>query len=99
MRLSLILPGLLLMLLQAAACSEVPELDAAVPAWVDDADYPAVVPLDSALAQAPLVPEQAADIEKDVSARVARLKARAAALNAPIVDGTARTRMESGTDS
>ncbi len=82
-----------------AACSEVPELDAAVPDWVDNADYPDLVPLDRALANAPLPQTQSAEIEEDVTARAERLRARAERLNTTIVDEQTRERMNSGVDS
>lgn len=81
------------------ACSEIPELDAAVPDWVDDASYPDLVPLDRALAKAPLPRAQSAEIEEEVANRAAQLKARAERLNTPVVDEQTRNRMEAGVDS
>ena len=83
-------------LLSATACTQVPELDAAVPGHLRDAPYPDLVSPDRLLgmSQSPL--DQAGQIEQSLAARRDRLQARARELNAPVVGPDARKRMQSG---
>ena len=68
------------------ACIEVPELDQAVPDWVDQSEYPALVPMDG-VQTGQVLPETAAkELEDELTARAALLKQRATALNAQVVD-------------
>ena len=70
------LPALVLIAALTAACAPFPELDAAGP---DTAKPPQLLPIDQILAQAGT---QDADPGPALSARAARLKARAAAISA-----------------
>ena len=90
-------PLLILILLTASACTRFPELDAGESAAVRNAAYPDLLPLDQLLdAPAPTVsPQMAAGIEGRVSA----LRARAARLTRPVVDGGTRARMARGVAS
>ncbi|MEZ5714129.1 MAG: hypothetical protein R3D85_02475 [Paracoccaceae bacterium] len=81
--------------LTATACAEVPALDGTVPPALERADYPMLVPVEPILAAAGEVQIQP-ETEAGIRARVARLKARAARLRGPIVDGGTRARMRAG---
>jgi len=83
-RLRVVLP--LAALVVAVSCTNVPELDATVPAHLRDAAYPDLVPLDGSLATLRLPQDQAGEIEKSLAARRDRLQARARAMNTPVVD-------------
>ncbi len=83
-------------LLIATACTQVPELDATIPAHLRNAPYPALVPLDDALFAAPLPQVQSQEIERSLTARRDRLQSRAKGLNASVVDPEARKRMLNG---
>ncbi len=68
------------------ACIEVPELDQAVPEWVDQSEYPALVSMDG-LQTGQVPPEAEAEaLEDELAARAAGLRRRAAALNAQVVE-------------
>ncbi|SCZ64437.1 hypothetical protein SAMN04488118_105241 [Epibacterium ulvae] len=68
-----------------AACSNVPELDDQISPALRDADFPTLLPLDTAL-NATGLPNvtpaaEGKAVQDDLAARAARLRARAAALN------------------
>ncbi|MVO15698.1 hypothetical protein [Parasedimentitalea huanghaiensis] len=68
--------------LMAAACTRVPELEDQLTPALKRADYPMLVPLESA---APPLPDPAIEstaLEQELAARSARLQARAGALAA-----------------
>lgn len=90
MRLAL---GLCLIL---SACIDVPELDRAVPDWVEAAPYPPLVSLDGLQSGQPLPQDEATAAQDALQARADRLKRRAAALNTPVVDDETRSRMADG---
>lgn len=76
--------------LASAGCAPMPAVDAFPPG--DPMPAPSLVPLDIILAQA----AAPADIEtraNTLSARAARLKARAALMRGPVHDGTTRARL------
>lgn len=83
-------------LLTGAACVQAPELDANITDQLRKAPYPELQPLDDALFDVPLPQEQSAEIDETLTARRDRLQSRARALNANVVDPTARKRMQSG---
>jgi hypothetical protein len=87
---------LMLPLLLLGNCTDVPDLGAAVPGWVDDAPYPDLLPLGTALTPLPRPAEAAETINADLAARTARLQERARALQAPVVDDATRRRMDAG---
>ncbi len=73
-------------LLLGTACSRVPDIENQLTKDLRNAPYPALLPLNSVFAT-PDTPaaspaQQGAALEQDLSARAARLRARAAALNA-----------------
>ncbi|KNG92660.1 hypothetical protein [Pseudaestuariivita atlantica] len=77
-----------------AACSQFPELDAAVDPGIYDRDFPALLPIDTLIASpARLVTP---DLEGQVLSRVAALRARAARLGGPVVDAATKRRMARG---
>jgi len=87
-------PGFLLLSL-LGACIQVPELDDAVPDWVEQADYPDLIPLDGLMSETP--PEQqAARLEDSLTARSDGLKSRAKTLQRPVIDDETRARMQAG---
>ncbi|MDK3019482.1 hypothetical protein [Pseudodonghicola flavimaris] len=74
-----------LLLLTATACTPVPELEDRITGDLRATPYPALVPLDQALAQQAPAPQAAEDLETQMRARQARLDARAARLrNRPV---------------
>lgn len=83
-------------LVAASGCAHVPELDARISPQLQSAPYPALLPLDTALEPLPS-PQQASDrIESALAGRRDRLKARAARLQAPVIDDASRARMAAG---
>lgn len=86
--------GVVLALL--GACTAVPELDATLPAGLKNAEYPALVPLETLLLPESDQMEDAETQRSDLEARRDSLKARAARLNTPVVDDETRTRMNAG---
>ncbi len=77
-----------------AACTQFPELDAAVDPAVYDQDFPRLQPLDQLLTS----PERRVSpaIEGQIKDRVARLRARAGRLAGPVVDAATKRRMARG---
>jgi len=72
----------LLLLAAATACTPVPELDETVSDDLRAAPYPALIPLEPALAAGAAEPQRAEDLERQMTARQARLRARAQRLQA-----------------
>lgn len=60
-----------------SACTQVPELDQAIPDWVRKADYPQLVALDASLISQVSPQEQSDKIANDLLARRDRLNRRA----------------------
>jgi hypothetical protein len=80
-----------------AGCVDVPELDRAVPGWVDDAPYPKLIPLDSRVVTQIAPQEQSQELDQQLTARGDDLKSRAAHLTAePVLDEETRKRMAGG---
>ena len=77
-------------------CVEVPELDATVPTWVDDAPYPDLVPIEAAMVSLPRPVDQREEINETLNARADGLRARADALRRPVIDKNAKDRMSEG---
>jgi hypothetical protein len=72
--------------LLVVACAEFPEIDAFPP--TSGAAAPALVPLDTLLAQTAASPDT-----PDLAPRAARLKARAALMRGPVMDPATRARL------
>jgi hypothetical protein len=74
-------PALLIVLAAASpACTRVPEIEDRLTPDLKGADYPALLPLDEGVPPLPTPQEQSAELEQQLDARSARLKARAEAL-------------------
>ncbi len=74
--------GLALLLAVAACTRNVPELDQTRTDALRDAPYPALIPLESALATDAATPDSAEQLEREMTQRRALLKARADRLRA-----------------
>lgn len=85
-------------LLLGAGCTNIPELKSAVPDWVADAPYPQLVPLPETLTLLPAPAAQSAELQQDLDARVARLKARAERLRGPVVSSADQDRLRDEID-
>lgn len=75
-----------------AGCSDFPELDAAITPAARKAGYPSLVPLDQLISGAQdiqITDETVATLQT----RIARLNARAARLQRPVIDSATRARM------
>ncbi|MEX0349826.1 MAG: hypothetical protein AB3N15_10425 [Paracoccaceae bacterium] len=78
-------------LLALGACTQVPELDEKLSAQTRDARFPKLIPLEDALGP-PVDPEaEAQEIEDELDARAAALQNRARQLQAPQVEDSATT--------
>ncbi len=77
-------------------CTNIPELDATVPPSLQQADYPALVPIETLLTPLPPVKDNAEDVQSDLENRRDALQDRARRLNAQIVDDESRARMQAG---
>ncbi len=85
----------LVLCLCLSGCIDVPELDQAVPEWVNASDYPELVSLDGLQSVEP--PDKAAEaLEDELTARSGQLKRRADGLSGPVVDPETRARMAGG---
>ncbi|MBD3664483.1 hypothetical protein [Sulfitobacter aestuariivivens] len=96
MRRAFVIPALVMGLLSLGACTQFPELDRTVSPQLENADYPALVPLEPLLAQATAGRVDAARTEAGLLGRVARLKARAARLRGSVLSGRERQRLAQG---
>lgn len=89
----------LVLCLALSACTQFPELDGAVAPDVEDADFPALVPLEPLLASAAPIVDDPVAASRALDARVAALRARARALQRrSIVDSGSRSRLTSATN-
>lgn len=82
----LALIALLTALTTAPGCTPVPELDDTVTADLRAAPYPALIPLEPALAQNAPEPQKAETLEQQMQARQAALNARAQRLRTRAVE-------------
>lgn len=81
-----------------SGCADFPELEGTVPAALEQADYPKLVPIEPLLAGADEV-QITPDTRSGLAARAAALRARAAHLRRTVVDGGTRARMRAGIDA
>ncbi len=87
----------LTLLVGLGACVDAPELDRAVPGWVDDAPYPELIPLGPDILTAVPPEDQSQEIGDRLTARADGLKTRAGRLQAaPVLDEETRKRMAEG---
>jgi len=75
-----------------AGCSDFPALDAAITPTARHAGYPSLMPIDQLMTNAAEV-QITEETATTLQARVSHLKARAARLRGPVVDGASRARM------
>ena len=85
----------LLPVLGLCACASFPELDGTVPAHLEEAQYPKLVPVEPLLAAAEEV-QITPETESTLMARANALRARAARLRGSVVDRGTRARMRAG---
>jgi len=78
-----------------AGCSDVPPLSDDIARTQRDAAYPALIPADRITGSVPPPSAEARDAAP-TEARAARLRARAARLDAPVIDDATRDRMQTG---
>lgn len=84
----------LALFLALGACSGFPELEGTIPADVENADYPDLVPLEPLLARAAPAVADPVETSAALDARVAALRARANALQRrAILNNGTRTRL------
>lgn len=82
-----------------AACADVPQLDDRIGEAARAADYPTLLPLDPLLAAAAANETAGQITPASVAAfdsRIATLRARAARIRGPVIDGATRRRMQRG---
>ncbi len=91
-----ILCALPLALLALGACTQFPALDRTITPALENAEYPALVPIDGLLARAQAGQVDAVQTEAVLTARVAGLRARAARLRGSVLTGRERQRLEEG---
>ncbi|MEY8828988.1 hypothetical protein AB9K34_11330 [Sedimentitalea sp. XS_ASV28] len=88
----MLLPALLLV-----GCAQVPQLDETISDDLENADYPALAPIETLLVPLPDPQERSKDVQQDLQGRLANLQDRARRLNdRPVVDEETRTRMQAG---
>lgn len=85
-----------LTLLVLSACTQFPELDRTITPALENADYPALVPLEPLLAAAKAGRIDPVQTEATLNARIARLRARAARLRGAVLTGRERQRLAQG---
>ncbi|WP_246035996.1 hypothetical protein [Aliishimia ponticola] len=83
------------LLILVSGCAQFPELDSAIPAEAEAAAYPDLVPLNGSFDPAAPIAAQE-QTEAGLSARLARLQARAARLRGRVIDSGTRARMAKG---
>jgi hypothetical protein len=78
------------------ACTQIPELDKAVPNWVHKADFPELTALDPSVTTKTLPQDDSEKIAQEMTARQDRLERKAKRLNSPVLDNATQTRMNNG---
>jgi hypothetical protein len=79
-----------------AGCAYVPDLAGTVPANLEAADYPALLPIESLLVSESTPQDPSEDIRATLQSRRDSLKTRADRLNVPVVDDETQSRMKAG---
>ncbi|MDF1728819.1 MAG: hypothetical protein P1U53_13840 [Sulfitobacter sp.] len=85
--------ALILAALTLIGCTQFPELDGTVSPEVQNAPYPALLPLEPILVQAAPSPLDTEAVQSNLDSRIAGLRARADRLRGPILSGPERTRL------
>ena len=83
-------------LLGASACTQFPQLDRTITPQLENADYPALVPVEPLLAQAKAGQVDPVQTESQLQGRLSRLRARAARLRGSVLSGRERQRLREG---
>jgi hypothetical protein len=78
------------------ACTQIPELNEAVPNWVRRADYPKLTALDPSIETQILPREDSEEIEEEMAWRQNRLERKANQLKTTVVDDATQARMSDG---
>ena len=87
---------ILALILTLGACTQFPDLDRTITPAMEAAPDPELVPIEPLLAQATAGRVDPAETQDVLSARVARLRARAADLRGSVLTGAERQRLERG---
>lgn len=85
-----------LALLALSACTQFPALDHTLTPQLENADYPALEPLDPLLAAATVGRVDPVQTENALIGRLARLRARAARLRGAVLTGPEKQRLAEG---
>lgn len=80
--------------LTQSGCVDIPELDNGISKDLRHADYPKLLPIETALGPELVPTQNAEDIDAELQARLARLNQRADTLRKPILNADARSRLE-----
>lgn len=78
------------------ACTQFPQLDRTIPPGLEQAPFPALVPVEPLLAQATAGRIDPAQTQASLQARLTRLRARAARLRGSVLSGRERQRLREG---
>ena len=80
------------------SCTDVPELDATVPDYLEKADYPPLVSLDSDQFSTTPPEDEAEKLRNSLEGRRSALEKRSRDLKEPIIDPDTRARMKDGVE-
>ena len=78
------------------ACTQFPQLDRTITPALEDADFPALVPVDPLLATASAGRVDPLQTQANLQGRVSRLRARAARRRGSVLSGRERQRLAQG---
>jgi hypothetical protein len=79
-----------------AACAQFPELDHTQTTRLENADYPALIPIEPILARADAPRPDLTREESVLNARLAALRARADRMRGTVLSGAEKQRLENG---
>ena len=85
--------AVLALVLGLTGCSRTPDLGTGAAPDLEDADYPALIPLDSVLGPPPDPQAEAEKLAEALNRRRDALRARAQRLTGPVVDAATEQRM------
>ena len=85
-----------LLLLSVSACTEFPQLDRTITPALENADFPALVPVEPLLANATQNRVDPVRTQAELQGRLSRLRARAAGLRGSVLSGRERQRLAQG---
>ncbi|MBU2993936.1 hypothetical protein Q4555_11105 [Octadecabacter sp. 1_MG-2023] len=84
------------LLMTLSACTQFPELDGTIAPELVQGAAPDLIPLGPLLLQAEAADQGAAEVETEISPRLANLRGRAAGLRGPVIAPAIRARMLRG---